>query len=182
MDLNILSELNQEYKTIQGKCQFSTPFPEFYETLFYKRTWNKISQGNFPKKNLIKWEPNIIKALKIRLQKFKKENDTKIKCNHLSFLTDDLAKLNTEFSKLTKSVFSTISNIVPEETILKHTHGYTAKTNLTNALDFSHWFIHNFYKYTRISFKIGKNNAYLTINIPLYSHVTLSQIYRKPIL
>lgn len=182
INLSILSDLNQEYKTINKICEFTPHYGKFYETLFYKRTWNKISQEKFPEKNLIKWEPTIIRALKARLHKFRTENKTEIKCNHLSFLTDELAQLNTEFSKLKNSIFTTISNIVPEETILKHTRNYTAKTNLTNALDFSHWFIYNFYRYTRISFKLGKNNAFLTINIPLYSHVILSRIYQKPIL
>lgn len=182
IDLSILSEVNNEYILMVEKCEFSPHFDKFYEAFFYNNTWIKIAHKKYPGKNLIPLEPMNLKSLKANFHSFKMANKTKTKCEYLSSIANDLISINNEFNQLSESIYTTISNVVSIETLLMHSYNITSRVNLTNALDFSHWFTHNFFKYTKISFKASRHNAFLTIEIPLFSHALLSKIYLKPIL
>lgn len=180
INLSILEEIKSEYQLIHELCNTTTYFKLFYDTLFHDMTWNKISDKNFPTQNLIWWQSSTLERLGVSFHAFNTENNINSGCNHLMAITNHLITLNTEFKDLNK-VKSSILNIIPIENLLANSYNYIKETNRTNALDFSHWKADNFFKYTRYSFKISKNNAYITIIIPLFSHKILHKIYRKPI-
>lgn len=182
IDLSIINELKNEFNQIQNICPTSPYLGQLYGALFYNKAWNKITHKNFPIKNLYLLSPEKIQKLEMNRYNFKIENDTEIKCKLLSSTTKQLFALNNDFENLNKSIFTEISNFIPIEILQRDTYNSIKKSNLTSPLDFSHWFIVNFYKYTEISIKIGKKYAFLTINTPLFAHATLSKIYLKPIL
>lgn len=97
-------------------------------------------------------------------------------------MTKQLVPINNEFENLRKSIFSSISNVVPIRSLLNHSYNFTKGTNLTSPIEFTYWFPYNFLKNAKISFKVGKKKALWTINIQLYTHATVSKIYVKSIL
>lgn len=182
MDLSIIHEIKSNFKYINETCNSSNLLQYLHKNLFSTdMKWNKNKNDQIPDRNLIFLEPYNIKILKSDYLNFKNRNTTKLKCELLSSLTAQLHMLNNEFDGLEKHDYATLSNIVPMEKILQHTFNYTSTTNLTNALNFSHWFNTNFFKYTKITLTIGSNHAFLTIKIPLFITSTLYQIYPKPI-
>lgn len=181
-DLSIIKELKSEYKKFKNICQNPRDYGDLYLMLFTRNMmWNHNVFENPPEKNLIYMEPYNIKALKFNLLDIKRGNYTKNKCNSLIASTEQLRMLNGEFKNFEKLIFTTISNMIPVEKLLTHANMYTSKTNLTSALDFTHWFTYNFYKYSKMEYLMTNNYAYLTIKIPLYTHAILSKIYPKPI-
>lgn len=182
IDLSPINKLKTEYSKMEKICPSSNLLPHLHENLFNPdMIWNHIQNYKIPNGNLIDLEPFNIQALKSDYFNFKIENSTDSKCKFLSSMTEQLHMLNNELNRINKSQFTTFSNIVSTEKLLADTYNFTLKTNLTNPLDFNHWFTANFYKYTEISIKFAKNYAYITIRVPLFAHTTLSRIYPKPI-
>lgn len=183
IDLSFILELRVIYRILRPLCQETEHFRQLTNSLYYDLPkWNKISNKKFPTKNLISWEPLAIEGLKNLTDLVKGRKNTQRNCNDMIRISEKLIGLNDDFNNFSKSIFSGISNIVPFKPLLTHSYNYTKNTNLTSALDFTHWFEHNFHKFTKFDFKVSKNNAFLTITIPLYTHAILAKIYTKPII
>lgn len=183
IELDIISRLKTEYLHMADTCHTSKYKLPFYQIIFNSESiWNHRIDKKFKSKSLISTEPYSIQALKSDYFYFKRQNDTNLKCATLKPMVEQLLTLDIELKKINNSTYSSISSIVPVETLLKDAHNFTSNTKLINPIDFTQWFNVNFFKYSRISLTVLKNYAFLTIRIPLFTHTILSKIFPKPIL
>lgn len=182
IDLFPINKLKLEYPKMEAICPSSHFLSHLHRNLFNSdMIWNHIQNNKIPDRNFIDLEPFNMQALKSDYFNYKTENSTDSKCKFLSSMTEQLHMFNNELNRINMYQFTTFSNIVSTEKLLADTYNFTSNSNLTNPLDFNHWFTANFYKYTEIDVKFVKNFAYITIRVPLFAHTTLSRIYPKPI-
>lgn len=182
INISIMTILRSEHEDIRKACVSSLYFQPLTNALFHNMIWNEFLDSELPKNNVIEWKPSHIEYLEIAFQIFKNEPNKYTKCDHLFFIIERLYALNYEFDNLRRSNFRTMTNLIPSKTLLSYAYNFTMKSKLTSALDFSHWFKHNFFEFSKLGFKVDKNDVYVTIIIPLYSQATLLKVYAKPIL
>lgn len=181
INLSTLNEIHNVYSIIHKLCGTTTFFKSFHDALFDDTDWKKLSNQNYPTKNLIHWQTDTINQLKVEWNTYVAKNGSTSKCDHLQYLTEQLIGMNDDFRKVIKFK-SAIPKIVPMEILQTDAYNFTTQTNLTSAFDYSHWLVEHFFKYTKYEFIADENTAYLTIIIPLYSHANLFKVYRKPVL
>lgn len=145
INTTILNQIKLEYITFQKACESSPFIKPFRQTLFNaKMAWDEEPHPEIPTKNLIKLNLIYIQTLESDFDRFKRENNTLHRCKYLSFMIEQMEKLNDELLKLNKSTYITMSNIILTEDLFKDAFKYTSATNLTNTLDFTHWFTNKF--------------------------------------
>lgn len=182
INVSIISILRNEHENIRNACISSLYFQPFTNAIFHNMIWNDVLDSNLPRQNIISWKPKNIENLKIAFQIYKNELNKFEKCNHLFLIVEQLYALNYEFDNLRRSNFKTLTNLIPSNILLTYAYNFTVKSKQVSALDFTHWFQHNFFRYSKLGIKVEENSVFVTILIPLYSHAILSKIYAKPIL
>lgn len=182
INMNIITDLRSEHLLFSQTCGSSPHYQIFYENLFDMNIWDWKKDEKAPEDNLIELEPYSLQALKSDYYFFKYEQDIEKKCIILQAMAKQIRNFDNELRKIHSSILSSISNIIPMEKLLNHTHHFTTATNLTNALDLNQWFTQNPYKYSEIKLKFNNNYAYLTMSIPLFKHSKISKIFPKPVI
>lgn len=182
INVTVVNDIKHQYEMIQQLCIASVHFRPFFDALFKNLSWHDTLDKESSFKNIIHWQPTSLQQLELNVQKLKIENNTSLVCTHLPSITEELIILNEAFNNLKASNFIPISQIIPPKVLIGHAYTHINKTNFTCPLDFTHWFVNNFYKYAKIDFQVKVAEVSIKIKIPLYAHATLSKIYVKPII
>lgn len=184
INLSIITDLKIEFtKKISRNCNNSPHLNQLHQNLFaITKIWNQNRTDTIPVKNIIDLTPYDLQTLKTDLFLYRNEKNNNVKCELLNSFSEHLHTFDSELKKIEKLSFSTLTNIIPMTYLLKHAFNFTSHTNLTHALDFTHWFTTNFYKYSEFEYSMKNNFAFITIKIPLFSHTQLLKIFPKPIL
>lgn len=180
LSLQPIETMEKDYVKIRKFCGSTPHMTSLHENLFgFHNVWNTNTNKTIPVENLIGFMPDILKIIESNIDSIRNESN-KDRCDMIESLSGSLNTLNIELLKLNSSIFSSITQMIPMDEILGHSYNFTSNTKLSHALDFSHWFTINFFKYAKLRFSYANFQAYITIRIPLYSHAKMSKIYPKP--
>lgn len=74
ISLSTLNEIHNVYSIIHKLCGTTTFFKSFHDALFDDTDWKKLSNQNYPTKNLIHWQTDTINQLKVEWNTYVAKN------------------------------------------------------------------------------------------------------------